>query len=55
MKLLGWNVQGFVAKDTRDYLADIIREHDPHLIFLSKTKIEDSDRAKISVTKISIP
>lgn len=42
MKVLIWNVQGFASKDSRDNLSDIIRNHNPDIIFLCETKIGES-------------
>ncbi|XP_026384967.1 uncharacterized protein LOC113280571 [Papaver somniferum] len=54
MKVIAWNVQGFFSRDTRDYLAAVIKEQDPYVIFLSETKIS-ADRAQILCQRFSYP
>ncbi|XP_026419847.1 uncharacterized protein LOC113315813 [Papaver somniferum] len=42
MKILSWNCQGFLGKDTRDHLIYLNNLHHPEIIFICDTKINDS-------------
>lgn len=54
MKILSWNVQGFAAKDTRDYLSDIIKSHNPDMVFLNETKISE-EKAIVLIQRYNYP
>lgn len=42
MKIIAWNCNGFAAKNTRNYLADLNRMLNPDIIFLQETKIDSN-------------
>lgn len=48
MKVLSWNCQGFKSKVTRDHLHHLITLHNPDIVFVSETKINDHRILKLS-------
>ncbi|XP_026410726.1 uncharacterized protein LOC113305951 [Papaver somniferum] len=48
MKILSWNSQGFLGRDTRDHLLYLNNLHNPDIIFICETKINENRIMRLS-------